>query len=147
MNDIMTKHHKQNRTFLEVLVLGIGRALWWLICLPFRGKKKERLSAEDRSYIIEKRHEIEELQKSDKMIELKHAVLEADKLVDFILKKRGYRGETFAERLRSAEDYLDHRVYQDIWDGHKIRNQIAHDNINISQEILRSSVKKLLGYK
>jgi len=145
----MTKYYKKNNqpTALEVVFLGIGRGLWWLISFPFR-KKRDRVSLNlvDQKYIISKRREIESLVTSQSIIELKHAVMEADKLVDFILKKKGYTGETFAERLRSAERNIDHTTYQNIWEGHKIRNQIAHDDNKIPPAALKLAINKLLGY-
>jgi hypothetical protein len=142
------KKRKQDQpTVLEAVVVGIGRGLWWLVSLPFRKRgRKAGLSAPDRNHIIQKRQEIESLLNSSSIIELKHAVLEADKLVDFLLKKKGYRGETFAERLRSAEPHINHDIYQNIWNGHKIRNQIAHDDGQIDKNILISAAKKLLSY-
>lgn len=142
------KKRKQDQpTVLEVIVAGIGRGLWWLVSLPFRKRgRKAGLSVEDRNHIIRKRQEIEFLLNSSSIIELKHAVLEADKLVDFIFKKKGYRGETFADRLRSAESYIDFNIYQNIWNGHKIRNMIAHDDGNIDKSVLISAAKKLLSY-
>lgn len=143
------KHYKKNNqpTVLETIVVGIGRGLWWLVSLPFRKRgKRSGLNLEDQKYIIAKRQEIENLLSSENVIELKHAVLEADKLVDYMLKKKGYAGETFADRLRNAEKHINHTIYQSVWDGHKIRNTIAHDNANINQQTLISATKKLLSY-
>ena len=142
------KKHKSNQpTVLEAIVIGIGRGLWWLISLPFR-KRGQRggLNQEDQKYVISKRQEIESLMQSENIIELNHAVMEADKLVDYVLKKKGYRGETFADRLRNAEPYINHDTYQNIWNGHKIRNQIAHDDGQINRNVLTSAVRKLLIY-
>lgn len=147
MTNYYKKPKKNQQTALEVIVLGIGRGLWWLISFPFRKKgRRAGLNLEDQKYIIAKRQEIENLFSSQNIIKLKHAVMEADKLVDFVLKKKGYAGETFADRLRSAEKYIDRATYQNLWDGHKIRNQIAHDNGNIDRNTLESASKKLLSY-
>lgn len=56
---------------------------------------------------------------------LKLAIIDADKLLDSVLKALGYRGETLGERLKSSENH-----YSDvngIWRAHKLRNQIVHD--------------------
>jgi hypothetical protein len=142
------KKHKSNQpTVLEAIVIGIGRGLWWLVSLPFRKRGiKAGLTVSDRNHIIRKRQEIESLLNSDSIIELKHAVLEADKLIDFILKKKSYKGETFADRLRSAEPNIHHDIYQNIWNGHKIRNMIAHDNGNIEKSTLIFASNNLLSY-
>lgn len=139
-------NHKKNQTALEIIFLGFFRGLWWLITFPFRkhGKKKG-LSESDKRYINSKSREIEQMTRSMNMYELRHAVIEADKLVDFVLKAKGYSGETFADRLRSAEKYIDRNQYQSIWDAHKIRNQIAHDDSKIDPELLKKSVKVLLS--
>lgn len=133
---------------LEVVVVGIFKGLWFLIKLPFKGiQRKKGISAEDRNQIIIKRQEIENLLNSESEIELKHAVMEADKLLDHVLKIKGYQGETFADRVRSAEGDIDKRLYNDIWQGHKIRNQLAHETeyrIQITE--LREATKKLLEY-
>lgn len=83
---------------------------------------------------------------SDNIYELKHAVIEADKLVDFCLKAKGYAGETFADRLRSAEKYMDKNSYQAIWYGHKVRNQIAHEDGKIDRDSLVQATKMLMEY-
>lgn len=135
-----------DRTLLEIILAGFFKGLWWLITLPFhKGKKRGGLSLEDKQHILSKRIEIEKMAQSDSIYELRHAVIEADKLVDFVLKKKGYSGETFADRLRNAEKYIDHATYQKLWDAHKIRNAVAHSQENISAPQIRSAINRLLN--
>jgi len=61
-------------------------------------------------------------------MEPKLAVIEADKLVDTVLKKSGLKGESLGERLRSAQKLVSRDVYSNMWEAHKIRNQIVHDH-------------------
>jgi hypothetical protein len=134
------------RTLLEVILVGFFKALWWLITLPFhKGKKRGGLSSYDKEHILSKRQEIEKMAQSDSIYELRHAVIEADKLVDFVLKKKGYLGETFADRLCNAEKYLDHATYQNLWDAHKIRNAVAHSQEDISAPQIKSAINKLIN--
>ncbi|MFA7243997.1 MAG: hypothetical protein WC080_01775 [Patescibacteria group bacterium] len=144
----MANYKKNQQTVPEVIVLGLFRGLWWLVTLPFRkkGKVKRGISNEEKNYIRTKRNEILDLANSDNKIELKHAVLEADKLVDFILKLKGCEGETFADRLRAAEKFMDRNTYESVWYAHKIRNQIAHDNGEIGRQTLVSATQKFLAY-
>lgn len=145
----MANYNKKNQhTFLEVLFIGLFRGIWFLITLPFkkRSKRNKGISNSDKNYIRGKRIEIEGLIHSSSDIEVKHAVMEADKLVDHILKLKGYSGETFADRLRSAEKFVDRNTYESLWYAHKIRNQIAHDNDEIGRQTLVSSANKLLNY-
>jgi len=136
------------KTILEVIVVGIFKGLWWLIKLPFGGKgKKKGLLQHDLGFIRAKRQEIEGFLNSTSEVELKHAVMESDKLADYVLKALNYSGETFADRLRSAENHINQDVYQSLWHGHKIRNQIAHETeLKISNPELKHAAEQLLKY-
>ena len=146
----MNKHYKKNQgpTLLETIFVGIFKGLWFLISLPFRkGRKKGGLSSRDQAEINTKKQEIRKLVSGDNEYELKHAVMEADKLVDHVLKLKGYNGETFADRLRNAQQFIDHNTYQAIWTGHKTRNALAHEHdAKLSKEELKSAINNLLKY-
>lgn len=58
--------------------------------------------------------------------EWKLAIIEADALVDLVLKRSGYRGETMLERLKAVLPENLSSLTQ-LWEAHKIRNQIAHN--------------------
>lgn len=143
----MSKNYKNQLTILETIVSGIFKGIWWLLKLPFSGlKKKSGISKEEINAIRNKSYEIEKLISSENIIELRHAVIEADKLVDKVLRLRGYGEGTFADRLKVAEQYMDKRSCQDLWDGHKIRNKIAHDESEIPKQDLILAINKLLRY-
>lgn len=51
-------------------------------------------------------------------------IIEADKLLDILLKKKGYHG-TVGEKLKKSG-----KLFSDIhglWDAHKLRNRLAHE--------------------
>jgi hypothetical protein len=63
---------------------------------------------------------------SFKESEWKFAVIEADKLVDDVLKSAGFAGESMGERLMIIKpDQLINLQY--LWDAHKLRNLLVHD--------------------
>ena len=53
------------------------------------------------------------------------AVIDADKLLDDALKKRGFKGKTTGERLVSAQRSLSNN--DAIWYAHKLRNRLVHE--------------------
>ena len=57
---------------------------------------------------------------------LKLALIEADKILDEVLKLSGYRGETVADRLKQVTTAQFPNV-NEIWAVHKIRNRIVHE--------------------
>ena len=71
----------------------------------------------------------------------KLAVIEADSLLDEVLNKIGYKGESLGERLKQ----LDPGILPDfkkVWQAHKVRNDVVHDpDYHLSSE----EAKKVMG--
>ncbi len=69
------------------------------------------------------------------------AVLEADKLLDSMLKKRHFKGKTMGERLVSAQHELS--ANDMVWYSHKLANKIVGESIVVT----KAQVKRaLLGF-
>lgn len=56
----------------------------------------------------------------------KLAILEADSMLDDMVRRMGYRGENLGERLKAVEP-SDFSNIQSAWEAHKVRNRIAHE--------------------
>lgn len=63
---------------------------------------------------------------SDNPNDWKLAIIEADIILDDLLKQRGYAGNSLGERLKSISP-AQLATLNDAWEAHKIRNHIAHD--------------------
>lgn len=57
---------------------------------------------------------------------LKLAVIEADKILDEILKRSGFAGETMSDRLKNLTPAQLSNLEQ-VWGAHKLRNRIVHE--------------------
>jgi hypothetical protein len=66
------------------------------------------------------------------------AIINADKLLDEVLKKRHYKGKTMGERLVSAQRMLTNN--DGVWFGHKLRNRVVHEETKLRE----GDVKKAL---
>ncbi len=125
-------NHKKS---IEVqIVESFFRAIWWIISLPFRlifGKKKGTTVSGggglDKGYIQVKWQEIEQLMHLGHPSNYARAVLEADKLLDHILK--GYRapGVTMGDRLKASQKRFSRDGYDAAWRAHKVRNELVHN--------------------
>lgn len=70
---------------------------------------------------------VEELVKIGQPSQLRQAVIKADNLLDFALQ-RLTTGTVMGERLKNARAYFrDFRVYQSLWEAHKVRNALVHE--------------------
>jgi hypothetical protein len=81
---------------------------------------------------------LEEAEKKD----YKTAIIEADALVDTILKAYGYVGDTMGDRMKTITPEQVPSI-KDFWRAHKVRNDIAHDpqfevHDWVGQETMRS---------
>ena len=55
----------------------------------------------------------------------KIAILEADNILDEVVERMGYKGETLGERMKNIEA-SDFPYLEEAWTAHKTRNAIAH---------------------
>lgn len=62
---------------------------------------------------------------SDNPNDWRLAIIEADIILDELLKERGFAGATLGERLKSISPQQLSSI-QDAWEAHKVRNKIAH---------------------
>jgi len=71
------------------------------------------------------------------------AILNADKLLDTALKARGFKGETMGERMKSAKkSFRNNNV---VWAAHKLRNQIAHEEVNVKPQTTKQALSAFKG--
>ncbi len=70
--------------------------------------------------------EIEKHINSTREGEWKFAVIEADKLVDELIKSAGFPGETLGDRLMNMNK-TQLVTLDSLWEAHKIRNRLVHD--------------------
>lgn len=60
--------------------------------------------------------------------QLQVAVMEADKLLDEALRILNVPGATLGEKLKNGRPKFKSEVgYQSAWEGHKLRNRLAHE--------------------
>jgi hypothetical protein len=94
-------------------ILGFGVMVLMLI-----KKRKHKLSAGEMSFVRNQWRMLSSGQNP------RNSILEADKLLDYVLGKYGYTG-SLGEKLKKAN-----RVFSDVnavWAAHKIRNRLAHE--------------------
>ncbi|MBK5215257.1 MAG: hypothetical protein JJE53_00390 [Candidatus Pacebacteria bacterium] len=76
-------------------------------------------------------HYIQTLIESPNESDWRVAIIEADSLMEEILKENGLSGGTVSELLDGAKE-SGYRSIQDAWSAHLVRNQIAHTGSDFS---------------
>lgn len=135
------------------IVIGFFKALWWIICLPFRllfgGKSKSKYPDEksmpkgnrDPDFTRNKWQEINELMRLGSPSNYARAVLEADKLLDHALKSQMVPGLTMGDRLKAAKNKFSPESYDAAWRAHRVRNELAH---NVEFQIMDYTARDVL---
>lgn len=70
--------------------------------------------------------EVKKRLKSENSSDWKFAILEADGILDDVMKKIGYPGANLGERLTNIEP-SDFDSLSEVWEAHKVRNRLAHE--------------------
>ncbi len=116
------------------ILVGFGLILFGLI-----GWVTKRSIGMDRKYYKRRwEHVLKTLKDGDSGTKL--AVIDADKLVDHALKARRVNGESMGDRLRNAESMLG-KNYQKLWDAHKYRNRLVHEEVKLKKNEVKSSMR------
>jgi len=87
-------------------------------------------------------HNVLSLTESPNESDWRMAIMEADSILEELLKEKGVPGDTVAELLEAARSNGYPHI-QDVWDAHLIRNQIAHQGTDfpVSQIESRRVIK------
>lgn len=123
--------------FLALLILLGGSAL---LFIERHRRTRHGLTAEARSRIHVGWHAIMAHIAAGKPSRYRQAVIEADTLVDFALKKAGYPGATMGERLRAVPKGT-FRDTNAVWAAHKVRNELVHE---LDKELLAAEAKQMV---
>ncbi len=70
---------------------------------------------------------------------LKNALIEADKLLDYVMIQKGFSGETMGDRLKSGGSAFSN--LNAIWAAHKLRNQMAHE---VQHDVVAAQFKQAI---
>ena len=105
-----------------------------VVGLVFFFSRKRTVSTADRKFFLEKWQGILGYE------DFHRAILDADKLLDLALKKKGYEG-SLGEKLKRAGKLFS--KLDDVWAAHKFRNRVAHE---LQMTIHPGEGKKILGY-
>lgn len=145
--------------FVILIVALIAAIIWlWKKSLPLRPKLtpfqtlnllkvmkvtdgRYRQIIKHREKIKKKWTKLMEKIKTNDERDLRLAIIEADSLVDEILKEHNHPGSDMGERLKSIHpSEIDN--LNDLWQAHKIRNRLAHET---DFHLPLEEAKKIIG--
>lgn len=127
-------------TFIKIFAVAvIGLSLWWIAYSQMRlnnlAKEEEKVYGKEAptSFLTptpkdkgnEKWTTVLEHLNSNNPSDWRLAIIEADIMLDELLKIQGYHGDSIGDKLKSVEPG-DMNTLDAAWEAHKVRNRIAH---------------------
>ena len=108
------------------LIYAYRKTSWMRVSALASLKEFSNMKSFEESESERKWQNIKQRLEKDWASESKLAIIEADKLLDGMLKRMGYGGESMGDRLKQVDkDTLPN--LDDVWTAHKTRNDIVHD--------------------
>jgi hypothetical protein len=71
---------------------------------------------------------------------LKSALMEADKLLDYCMIGKGFKGDTMGDRLKSGGSKF--KNLNAVWSAHKLRNELAH---NVEHDLVPAQINQAIS--
>lgn len=113
-------------------IWGIIRNMWKLQAINVEDNKIYNpvpvVSASEKKVVEQKNDRWEKILKyanSDSVSDWRMAIIEADVMLEELLRATGYHGESIGEMLKSVEKG-DFTTLDEAWEAHKVRNAVAH---------------------
>ncbi len=125
--------HTPSTSTIELSVLAAAGVLILVVGATFYINRRSKVTYDKRWKEIQKM-----LADKETWID---AILEADKILDTVLKKLHYKGKTMGERLVAAQHELT--ANDMVWFSHKLANKIKNDDIKPNKNEVK---KSLLGF-
>lgn len=90
-------------------------------------KQKQKLILANEHVKNERWERVVELANDDNPNSWRLAILEADHMLEELVRRMGYHGDTLGEMLKAVEK-SDFNTIESAWEAHKVRNRIAHES-------------------
>ncbi|MDD5692956.1 MAG: hypothetical protein WC437_01265 [Patescibacteria group bacterium] len=136
--------------FQTIVVVFAAFILAYILALAVLRNKNKKFSLDnqsvklDKMFVQNKWTEIEQTFSLGGPNHFKTSIMEADKLVDYVLKSKRIKGETFGERLKNAKSrFSNYSDYNNLWFAHKVRNNIAHET---THDLNSAEAKRAMEY-
>jgi hypothetical protein len=111
---------------ITVLIFLIFIIIYMLYVTRGHEIPKSNKKSVDLSLVHEGWQGVELMMKEGGPVNYRQAIMEADKLVDAVLRSR-VEGTTMGERLKASKRFFTQHTYDQLWTAHKIRNKVAHE--------------------
>jgi hypothetical protein len=126
------------------VLIGIGVGLLLMTSRkPQKSKRYRNREALDKASVKEKWSKIEETFALNGASNFKAGIMDADKLVEYVLRTK-VGGNSMGESLKRGKNlFRNYNDYNNLWFAHKVRNNIAHE---VGHDLNSAEAKRAMEY-
>lgn len=135
-----------NSLFLSIVILLLIVILFVMVSL-----NTKKIDQKKREKLIKELYSLEKSINSEELPVRRDAIIKLDNILSKSLQLYFKNDSSCGENLKSADKIFRKREYNRLWEAHKIRNRIVHDDYAVSKEdahkalqIYKLSVNKIL---
>ena len=125
-----------NQILFTIITLSLVAILFVLAAANSRRVPKRK-----RENLYKKLDGLKEQISSDDLFARRDAVIKLDNLLSKALQIRYNNQKSCGDNLKQAGKLFRKDKYQEIWDVHKLRNEIVHKDAEVSKEEVESAYK------
>lgn len=116
-----------NQVLITILILILVGVLFTVAYI-----NSKRIPERKRAKLFEKLEELEMQIKSTEIFARRDAVIRLDNLLGRAFNIRYGNNDSCGDNLKLSRKQFDKELYQKLWDVHKIRNEIVHNDRDIT---------------
>jgi hypothetical protein len=135
----------------ETLILTISVLIVISVLFLLAALNSKAVSGKKKANIYSKLGDLKGLAESEEGAIRRDTYVKLDNLLSKALQYRYGNNKSCGENLKTAKKIFRGKEYQDVWDVHKIRNKIVHNDLEVSREeaihaykIYKMSISKIL---
>jgi hypothetical protein len=135
----------------EILSIILTVSLLSLVVFLIYLNNSKRFSSKIKVRIWNDMLEIEKLVKTKNPLTYRDIIIRSDQILSKSLQLRFNNQNTCGENLKKAKDIFEKNTYNKIWEVHKLRNEIIHENseptysqVLDGYNIMKNAVNKIL---
>jgi uncharacterized protein YutE (UPF0331/DUF86 family) len=112
---------------IPIIILSLVAILFLLASINNTHTQKKR-----KSHIYSKLENLYPQIESEDVIARRDAVIRLDNLLSKAFQARYNNNKSCADNLKDSKRLFKKNLYQELWDVHKLRNEIVHNDVDIS---------------
>lgn len=112
-----------------------------LLLFIFASINSKRVNKKRKSHLLNKLKDLQKQIENNDPIIRRDGIIRLDNLLSKAFQSRYNNNKTCGDNLKDSKRLFNKKLYQEIWDVHKIRNEIVHKDIDISLEGAKEAYK------